>query len=62
MTNADTRFDWLADMFIEDYGVDRAVAQLQEEYEQSFDDRANRALGVLSEVRKRREEAAEASA
>ena len=56
MTDADTRFDWLADLFIEAYGVEGAVAQLQEEYEQSFGDRANRALEVLSEVRQRTDE------
>ncbi|MFO8006900.1 MAG: hypothetical protein R6V05_04100 [Candidatus Brocadiia bacterium] len=51
MTNAKNRFDWLAEMFIEEYGVDGAVAQLQTVYDEEFGDRANQALEVLSEIR-----------
>lgn len=51
----DVRADWLADLYVESHGIEGAVAELQAVYDESYDDRADRALAVLSAVRQRTE-------
>jgi len=51
----DARPDWLADLFVEAHGIEGAVDELQAVYDECYDDRADRALAVLSELRGRTE-------
>ena len=51
----DARPDWLADLFVEAHGIEGAVDELQAVYDECYDDRADRALAVLSELRDRTE-------
>jgi len=51
----DINTEWLVDIYVDDHGIDGAVAELQSIYDDSFDDRADRALAVLSAVRQRKE-------
>jgi len=49
------RADWLAEFYIDDHGVEGAVAELQQVVENNYDEQADRALEVLSIVRQRKE-------
>jgi len=51
----DARPEWLADLFVEAHGIEGAVDELQAVYEDCYNDRAERALAVLSAVRERKE-------
>ena len=51
----DVRADWLADLYVEPHGIEGAIDELQDIYGDSYDERADRALVVLKEIRQRKE-------